>query len=34
MTKIYWLVGAPHCDQARKVKQVDGKTAHVCRHRK
>jgi len=30
--KIYWLVKGPHCDKARKVKQVDGKIAYVCKH--
>lgn len=29
---MYWLVSGPHCDAAKPVRQVDGKTAWVCRH--
>lgn len=28
---LYWLL-TPHCNKAVAVKQVDGKTAFVCRH--
>lgn len=30
--KAYWLISAPHCKEARQVKQVDGKVAYVCEH--
>jgi len=30
--KIYWLISAPHCKNAKKVMQVDGNIAYTCRH--